>query len=776
MGKDTRIHSRGFIRGVSTSTLIFSSIFILALLVRIRNLNRPFTEYFRFINCQYAVYAKNYVWYGYLNTKLGLVSTPYYVHNGGYEYYFHHPPLISIWISLFFRLFGVTEASVRLAEIVLSLVSLVMVYKISKHLWGDTVAYVSSLIFALLPMTAYYDRIAAPDYSAIPFVLLTLYSYILWSEHPKSRYLVYMALSLFVGAWFDWQAYIIVLGIGTHILLSDRPHKHRVLIVLFGTALLAFASYLLFVSIVGGREHIVELYQGFLTRAGIKVYHKFNRPGAHYAFTMLQFLVLELKRALNLFTSVTLLFTVFWAGYYVIQRSDGDGYILPLFIHGFVSIFVFKQGAWIHDFWLYQFVPAMVLSSGRGIVLFAELPKRWAFISKRVHPSLVSLGFLFIILIESMFTLEILAVVYKVHIDYIIGFVVVLLWFVLTFVTWVAVSFPHNGKLLDMESLKASSVIFAPIYLLLGYSKNLIYPYVPKYGILLVIDVLLMMGLFWLGIRKKSSEIIVKGIVIILILVLFATQAVYVLSIRDKWNYPLEYEWGERIKSMTSPDEGILVIPGTGIHSYSSTFYSERRVELVWNLDDLISKLKSPNKYRYFIANDALFKNPKYSNLACYLFSHYNFTFVDGMYVFDLHSKSDALFLLNRTVDFDGKIRLINMSIIKIRGLNRSIVACYVWLPLAPIKQDYTVFVHFIKNNSIEFQGDHSPCDGKCPTSTWHLNTPVTEVYLLNVPSNGCYELYLGIWNPNTGKRLPVNCACNDGNNRAFLGEFYFTT
>jgi hypothetical protein len=136
MGKDTRIHSRGFIRGVSTSTLIFSSIFILALLVRIRNLNRPFTEYFRFINCQYAVYAKNYVWYGYLNTKLGLVSTPYYVHNGGYEYYFHHPPLISIWISLFFRLFGVTEASVRLAEIVLSLVSLVMVYKISKHLWG----------------------------------------------------------------------------------------------------------------------------------------------------------------------------------------------------------------------------------------------------------------------------------------------------------------------------------------------------------------------------------------------------------------------------------------------------------------------------------------------------------------------------------------------------------------------------------------------------------------------------------------------------------------
>ncbi|ACJ17309.1 dolichyl-phosphate-mannose-protein mannosyltransferase [Thermococcus onnurineus NA1] len=775
MGKDTGVHLGGLAHKVSTNTLIFPSIFILALLVRIRDLNRPFTEYFRYINCQYAVYAKNYVWYGYLNTKLGLISTPYYVYNGGYEYYFHHPPLISIWVSLFFRLFGITEASVRLAEIVLSLVTLVMVYKISKRLWGDTVAYVSSLIFALLPMTAYYDRIVAPDYSAIPFVLLTLYFYILWSEHPKSRYLVYMGLSLFVGTWFDWQAYIIVLGIGIHAVLSDRPDKHRVLVVLFGTALLAFASYLLFVFMVGGREQIVELYHGFLTRTGIKVYHGFDRPGARYTFTILQFLVLELKRALNLFTSIILLFTVFWAGYYVIRRPVRDGYILPLFFHGLVSIFVFKQGAWIHDFWLYQLVPAMVLSSGRGIVLFAELPNRWVSVSKGIHLSLVSLGLLFVTLIESVFTLEILAVVYKVRIDYVVEFVVVLVWFVLTFVTWIALSLPDKERLLDTESLKVSFAIFVPIYLLFGYSKNLIYPYVPKYGILLVIGVLLMMGLFWLGIRKKSSERVLKGIVIFLILVLFAAQATYVVSIRDRWDYPVEYKWGKRIKSMTSPDEGVLVIPGTGIHSYSSTFYSERRVELVWNLDDLITKLQSPNRYRYFIANDALFKNPKYSELACYLFSHYNSTFVDGMYVFDLHSTSDIVFSLNRTVDFDRKIRLINMSMVRIGGLNNSMVVCYIWLPLAPIKQDYTVFVHFVKNNSIEFQQDHPPCAGKCPTSTWQMGTPVMEVYLLKVPSNGCYELYLGVWSPDTGKRLPVNCVCNDGNTRAFLGDVCFT-
>lgn len=772
MKKDARICLGS--HKVSTNTLTFLSVFMLALLVRIRDINRPFTEYFRYINCQYAVYAKNYVWYGYLSTKLGLVLTPYYIHNGEYEYYFHHPPLISIWVSLFFRLFGITEASVRLAEIALSLVTLVVIYKISKHLWGNTVAYVSSLIFALLPMTAYYDRIVAPDYSAIPFVLLTLYFYILWSEQPKSKYLVYMALFLFVGTWFDWQAYIIVLGIGIHVILSDRPNKHKVLVILFGTALLAFASYLLFVLMVGGREQIVELYHGFLTRAGIKIYHRFDRPGASYTFTFLQFLTLELKRALNLFTSIVLLFTAFWAGYYVIWRPIRDGYIVPLFIHGLVSIFVFKQGAWIHDFWLYQLVPAIVLSSGRGIVLFAELPNKWTSIYKGIHLSLISLGLLFITFIGSVVTLEILTVVHKIRIDYIVGFVVVLVWFVLTFVTWIALSLPGRGRFFDTELLKVSFVIFAPIYLLLGYSKNLIYPYIPKYGILLVIIVLLMMGLFWLKIRKNLLKEY-KEIVIFLILVLFVVQAIYIVSIRDKWNYPVEYRWGRRIKSITSPDEGILVIPHTGLHSYSSTFYSERRVDIVWTFDDLITKLQSSIRYRYFIANDDLFKNPKYSKLACYLFSHYNSTFVDGMYVFDLYSTSDIVFSLNRTIDFNGKIRLVNMSIIRIGGLNNSMVVCYTWLPLVSLKQDYTVFIHFVKNSSIEFQQDHPLCTGKCSMSTWQIGTPVIKVHLLRVPSSGCYKLYLRVLNSNTGKRSPINCICNNWNNRALLGDVCFT-
>ena len=94
MGPATKVHLQALRGTISKEIGISLSIFVLAFLVRIRDINRPFTEYFRYINCQYAVYARNYIRYGYLKTKFGFVSTPYHVQGSGFNYYFHHPLLL----------------------------------------------------------------------------------------------------------------------------------------------------------------------------------------------------------------------------------------------------------------------------------------------------------------------------------------------------------------------------------------------------------------------------------------------------------------------------------------------------------------------------------------------------------------------------------------------------------------------------------------------------------------------------------------------------------
>jgi len=694
-------------------------------------INKPFTEYFRYINCQYAVYARNYIWYGYLKTKFGLVSTPYPVYSSHFNYYFHHPPLISLWISLFFRVFGVNETSVRLAEIMLSLLSLIIIYNISKILWGKNVAYMNSFIYALLPITVYYDRIAAPDYSAIPFILLTLYFYILWSWSSNSKYLWYLSISLFVGTWFDWQAYFIVFGLSFHTLVLDnklRAEKFRVIVFLVMVSVVSFASYILFVLLVGGYSQIVTLYHGFLTRAGLRIYSQFDRPGLHYSFSFLQFLILELKRSLNLFTSMIFLLVIWWWVHYLFNRCKNDDYIIPLFIHGILSIFIFKQGAWIHDFWIYQLVPAIVLSSGRGLLLLTD------FISNHEYmfelPTFVD-GFIvfFVSLVELVFVVEFFHISHN-PVNSLELSLILFACFFFTFMIWIFIArvIIRNGPIND-ETLKLSAFVLVPLFLLLTYLKNLFYPYLPKYGILLLFSIIILMVLAIFNILKLVPIKLIKMSVILIILTLFIVQSVYLLHVRNSWNYPWEYTWGLRINHMTTPSEGVLVTKDlSALASYSSTFYSERRVTIVWNFSDFMTKFKTGG-YNYLITDEKAFSDPKYSRLVAYLLLHYTSSYFDGLYIFNLSSPSKIIFEINNISADVVSLKYISLYAVLIRGKTPSIAL------VVYIKD--TQLTHC----SVVFQNLNYNVTYSCLLSLYHNQSQ--KICLVKNVKHGYYNVYI---------------------------------
>ncbi|MCL4832915.1 MAG: glycosyltransferase family 39 protein [Caldilineaceae bacterium] len=98
------------------------------------------------------------------------------------------------------------------------------------------------------------------------------------------------------------------------------------------------------------------------------------------------------------------------------------------------------------------------------------------------------------------------------------------------------------------------------------------------------------------------------------------------------------------------------------------------------------------------------------------------------------------------------------------------------WQATAPLDRDFTVFVHLIdEDGGVVAQGDGPPFLELYPTSQWMageiLNNPRTLQIPLTAPA-GKYRVLVGLYDPETGVRLPVfNAAGQATDNFALLAS-----
>jgi hypothetical protein len=76
------------------------------------------------------------------------------------------------------------------------------------------------------------------------------------------------------------------------------------------------------------------------------------------------------------------------------------------------------------------------------------------------------------------------------------------------------------------------------------------------------------------------------------------------------------------------------------------------------------------------------------------------------------------------------------------------------------METDYTVFVHVVdQEGTIWAQADSMPVDGQRPTSGWGLGEIIEDTHVMTLDVEGPREGYLlevGLYDPNTGTRLPL--------------------
>jgi len=153
----------------------------------------------------YSTIGRNYLRYGLL-TWLAPVITTGQLPSNELVFYPNHPPLLGWLIATTFALFGEHEWAARLVPLIFSLGNLLVFYVLVARYCSTSVALITMLLMAVIPMTAYYLG-SFPDVQGphvLFFMLLNVFFYFRWVESSKRAYFIGLVLGTLCGILSDW--------------------------------------------------------------------------------------------------------------------------------------------------------------------------------------------------------------------------------------------------------------------------------------------------------------------------------------------------------------------------------------------------------------------------------------------------------------------------------------------------------------------------------------------------------------------------------------------
>lgn len=128
----------------------------------------------------------------------------------------------------------------------------------------------------------------------------------------------------------------------------------------------------------------------------------------------------------------------------------------------------------------------------------------------------------------------------------------------------------------------------------------------------------------------------------------------------------------------------------------------------------------------------------------------------------------------------DGKVALLGATFQPgaVVGGRPTRVALY-FQALTDLSKDYEVFVHLedVDGRAPRTNADHVPAGGRYPTHLWKKGNRIRDEFEIEVPPRSgirALNLWVGLWDPSTGKRLPLSnpqSVRNDGSNRILLAQ-----
>ena len=322
--------------------------------------------------------ARNYLQYGYAELKLGQARTMHVVEAPvQLEYYQHHPFLVPIMTSLSFAVLGVNEAAARLLPIVFSLASVGLMYFITRRLYGTAIALAAAFVFATLPMITFFGRKVGYEAPSLCFILLSIYFYIRILTDKDVKWVWFLALSLGIGLFTDWQTFFFIPFLFMHFWLFGKDAPHRIgifaMLIYLPTIILALLVIQIWSVQPSDLEDIVnqgKVYMGLLTKT--------DPEGAKFAEAAVTFTFSSYLKQLGIRLDILFAYPVLVCatmGFWILHKKgwQNGSFVLLMLAAGFAPCIVFWRSVFIHWWDTYFLTAPIAILAALGCGYIYEL-------------------------------------------------------------------------------------------------------------------------------------------------------------------------------------------------------------------------------------------------------------------------------------------------------------------------------------------------------------------------------------------------------------------
>jgi hypothetical protein len=233
-------------------------------------------------------------------------------------------------------------------------------------------------------------------------------------------------------------------------------------------------------------------------------------------------------------------------------------------------------------------------------------------------------------------------------------------------------------------------------------------------------------------------------------------------------DYPVEYVTGlaESLDARTSASDVVLLTPSALAGPFVSHYDGPAQVHLAPETEQALVDITAGQRQILMILGDPAAGEA--SNLAREWLNRHAF--------FASHEWSDSLQLLTYGLVRGVPAEVPSTSVGANLG-DRVVLSGYdlpagdwgpddivpltlFWQRLASVDEDLRVFVHLLDGSGqLVAQNDSAPVGGSRPVSSWQEGEIVVDRHGLGLPTGlppGEYDLYVGLYQPATGDRLPV--------------------
>ncbi|MCX7593000.1 MAG: glycosyltransferase family 39 protein [Fischerella sp.] len=142
----------------------------------------------------------------------------------------HHKTPGPYWlIASSYKLFGISETSVRLPSMILGIFSVILIYEIGKILLNQKIAWLAAAILSLEFLWLQYCRLGTPDVPMIFLVLLAIFCLLKAEINPKFRYFHSLIVGICFGLGFLVRSFMIFLpmmALLPYLIWEHRRHHH----------------------------------------------------------------------------------------------------------------------------------------------------------------------------------------------------------------------------------------------------------------------------------------------------------------------------------------------------------------------------------------------------------------------------------------------------------------------------------------------------------------------------------------------------------------------